>query len=127
MRRFLTIACIGAYPKVISKHEEVIYSLDVIIIAIIHLPKENKDCHAIQMKEILHMRSYGQLKTNIHSQLERAHLPFGTITPTGASRENLPQDICRTSIYVGLLLLACGGPGPLTSVLRDIRHSVGVG
>jgi hypothetical protein len=103
----------------ISKHEEVIYSLDVIIIAIIHLPNENKDCHAIQMK--------GQLKTNIHSQLERAHLPFGTITPTGASRENLPQDICRTSMYVGLLLLACGGPGPLTSVLRDIRHSVGVG
>jgi hypothetical protein len=73
MRRFLTIPCIGAYQKMISKHEEVIYSLDVIIIAIIHLPNENKDCHAIQMK--------GQLKTNIHSQLERAHLPFGTITP----------------------------------------------
>jgi hypothetical protein len=67
----------------ISKHEEVIYSLDVIIIAIIHLPKERKN--AIQMK--------GQLKTNIHSQLERAHLPFGTIIPTGASRENLPKDI----------------------------------
>lgn len=82
MRRFLTIPCISTYQKMISKHEEVIYSLDVIIIAIIHLPKENKDCHAIQMK--------GQLKTNIHSQLARAHLPFGTITPTGASRENLP-------------------------------------
>ncbi len=120
MRRFLTIPSIGAYQKMISKHEEVIYSLDVIIIAFIHLPNENKDCRAIQMK--------GQLKTNIHSQLERAHLPFGTITPTGASRENLPPGYnAGPAIYVGLLPLACRGSGPLTSVLRDIRHSVGVG